>query len=39
MNVLEGGDSDKAVLSGAMALVGMFDGCTEKETDQSRETP
>ena len=39
MSVLEGGDSDKAVLSGAMALVGMIDGCTEKETDQSRETP
>lgn len=40
MSVLEGGYSDKALLSGVMAhLVGLVDGASSgKETDQSRET-
>jgi len=37
--MLEGGYSDKALLSGAMAhLIGLVDGGSEKETDQLRET-
>ena len=41
MSVLEGGYSDKALLSGAMAhLVGLVDGgsAARKDDDHSRET-
>jgi len=40
VSVLEGGYSDKALLSGVMAhLVGLVDGASSgKENDQSRET-
>lgn len=40
MSVLEGGYSDKALLSGVMAhLVGLVDGASSgKENDRSRET-